>query len=406
MSYLRGIALLLLVSWPVLTFPQDTPKTNDETADATKPRDYVGSTYKRFLLGWQYQYQRVEQPDFVLVTQPGNTQLLLPNPESHLNQHSFIYDFSQVFLTPAQLAHARKLNSKLFCDENDPLACVARAGEGPKRFLSGLTITANIAEHPVVAQGAILPAGYLYGGQVDFKPANLFTTGTDWKTSTSYIDDKDDWGKDKDALVDNLDESKGCKVPLPDPKNPVADRINNVNCAKGLLAYHGLTHKQKFEAFLSFITPTFQYKRLTPFDFLKYGGTLVPSSNSHGLNSWSITVDARRLIASPTSRLDAIDAAKTIRPNHPPNDPITAVPVVSSSTKLCGLIFKGGSLSIVSVPYETSKESCLETAKAIHAEQYELGCSGGKDTVLGTPEKVEPPVRTSLPTPNRCGWEP
>jgi len=290
MSYLRGIALVFLIFCPALTFAQDPTKTNDRTESTDrainqpKLSDYIGSPFERFLLGWQYQYQYVEQPDFVLVTQPGNPLLLLRNPEHNLNQHSFTYDFSQVFLTPAQVARVRKVNPD-FCSQdskgNDRLTCVARAGGGARRFLSGLKITANIAEHPVAAQGSILPAGYLYGGEVDFNPTNLFTTGTDWKTSTSSTSELD-----KTALLATLN-SKGCNAPLPDPKDKEAvkqDQINTVNCAsKGLLAFRGPTRRTKLEAILYSMTPTFQYKRLTPFDFLKYAGTLMPSSNSGGL---------------------------------------------------------------------------------------------------------------------------
>lgn len=350
MSYPRGIALLLLVFCPALTFAQDPPKTNDKSkTDSANQNtsEYFASGLQKFFLGWQYQYQYVEQPDFVLVTQ-GNTQVLMPNREHNLNQHSFIYDFGQVFLTPGQV---KKLNSKVCSKGDDSPTCVAQPGV-PKRFLSGIKITYTLAEHPVVVQGSILSPGYLQGGQVDFSPTNLFTTGTDWND--------------------------------------------------GLRKFHGLTRKEKVEAFFSVITPTFQYKRMTPFDFLKYAGTLIPSSTNGGLNTWSIIVDARRLIASPTSRLDTIGSADTSPPEAGRGDPTDPS---DPSSKLCGLIFKGGSLSIISVPADTSKDSCLETAKAIHADKYELGCNGGKSIVLGAPEQVEPPVPASLPTPNSCEWK-
>lgn len=354
MSHTKGIAFLLLVFCPVLTFAQDSTETKAKTESPGPAINPAGSATERFLLGWQYQYQRVEQPDFVLVTQPGNTQVLLPNPESHLNQHSFTYDFSQVFLTPAQTA---RVNSNLCPKEskgNDPAACLARGGGLSKRFLSGIKVIANISEHPVAVQGSILPTGYLYGGEVDFDPTKLFTTGTDWKAITS----------------EKLNS------------NPCAPKETEaLKCAKDLLRHRGLTGRNKLDAILSLMTPTFQYKRLTPFDFLKYAGTLIPSANTGGLNSWSIIIDARRLIPSPTSRLDAIAAADAIHPK---------VPAVVG-TKLCGLIFKGGSLSIISVPNETSKESCLETANAIHAERYELGCNDGKNTALSQAQPVKSP---------------
>lgn len=373
--------------------PNDKGNQSNQTVESPKLSDYVGSPLERFAFGLQYQYQYVEQPSSVLVTQPDKTQLLLPNPEHNLNQHSFTYDFGQVILTSAQLARVRKLNPD-FCSHGEKGAaiCIARAGGGAKRFLSGLKVTGTIAEHPVAVQQVIVPGGYLFGGEVDFNPANLFTTGTDWKTITTDITEKDN-------ATFGAKLSRSCSTPMPDAKDKEAvarDQSNTIKCAReGLLAFKGPTRSSKLEAILYSVAPTFQYKRLTPFDFLKYAGTLIPSSSSGGLNSWSLTVDVRRLFASPTSRLDAIEAAKAIRPK-------TTAPV--NPTKLCGLVFKGGWVSFVSVPPDTSKETCLETAQAIKAEQYQLGCSAGKDTVLGLPEPEDLPVPASaLPSPD-CRW--
>jgi hypothetical protein len=403
MSLARKFAVFVAVlcSVPMVSqdaSPNDKSNQSSQTVQSAKLSDYVGSPLERFALGLQYQYQYVEQPSSVLVTQPDKTQLLLQNPEHSLNQHSFTYDFGQVILTPAQLSRVRKLNPD-FCSHDkkgrDAATCLARAGGGAKRFLSGLKVTGTISEHPVAVQGAILSAGYLVGGEVDFNPVNLFTTGTDWKAVTPDISETD-----KAALRDTL-KSGSCSTTTPDAKDKEAvarDQSNTIKCAKGgLLAFQGPTRRTKLEAILYSVTPTFQYKRLTPFDFLRYAGTLIPSSSSGGLNSWSLTVDVRRLFASPTSRLDAIEAAKAIRPK-------TTAPV--NPTKLCGLVFTGGSVSFLSVPRTTSEESCRETAKALKAEQYQLGCSAGKDTVLGPAEPEGLPVPASaLPAPNNRNWD-
>lgn len=390
-----GKFTVLVIALAVSAFSQQLSDSNVDPSDKQTARpktsDYLGNRFRRAALGFQYQYQYVQQPQSVLVNQPGNTQLLTSNPERNLNQHTFTYDFSQVILTPAERARIRKLVPD-YCSDGDAITCVANGGGFGSRLLYGLKLIANISEHPVATQGFILPAGYLFGGEVDLTPEGFFTTGSDWKTITAGIKDEE-----KATLLKTLN-SPYCKVPKADSKDENADakdKFDTINCAYAFLKFHGPTRQKWYWALSEAMIPTFQYKRLTPFDFLKYAGTLIPSENTGGLNSFSITVDLRRLFASPTSRLDAIDAADAIR------SPSGTV----SKTKLCGVIFTGGSISLISVPGETSKESCVATAKALKAEQFELGCTGGKETILGTSQPTEnPDWNKAVPSGDSCGW--
>ena len=150
------LVLLLIVTCLPLPFMRaqdpapDDPPAEPKSAAITM-NQLIGSPAERFMRAWQYKYQYAEQPSLVSVGS-GSNQMLIPNPEHNLNQHSFTFDFSQAFLSSQQMAQAiaayRDVNGKeetnYHCKMRDPhdqthskivpdLHCVVEAGGWWKR---------------------------------------------------------------------------------------------------------------------------------------------------------------------------------------------------------------------------------------------------------------------------------
>ncbi|HTS37022.1 MAG TPA: hypothetical protein VMH04_15215 [Candidatus Solibacter sp.] len=413
-----GILMLLLftllvpVTWPQAQSPPSPPQTDDPA----KPQPlnlspYTGGADYRFLRLWQYQYQYVEQPSTVLVqSAPGQTSLIA-NPEHNLNQHTVALDFGQLFLKSQDLSKAiqaallsnkeERKNIQMIhadlCGKKGLLACVADSGGSWKRLLSGIKASGSAAEHVRVVQQILLPSGYGFAGAVDFDPSRAFVTGSDWKNATELLGKMTD-AEAATALGDLLkpgsDLEKECKS------------RDAVRCAKALSS-----SKRKTPLAL---LPTFQYKRQTPYDFLKYSGILVPSSAESGLNTWSFTVDLRRLIAAPAEQLDAVAAANAIVKKSRELEKS-----VAPSKKICGLLGKEekekekeketaketATATYIIVSDNVKKESCQAAAKTLQAARYALGCASARAIELGLAADVDAePSDSIIPNDNSCKW--
>ena len=371
------------------------PAAQGDQESASKMNELLGTPWERFARGWQYKYGYVEQPSLVSVG-TGSSQKVIANPEHNLNQHSFTFDFSQVFPTSEQLAQAvqryKSLHGNLpfrYSLKNASgttidIHRILEAGGVWRRALSGLSATASASEHGQVAQSEIVSPGYLFAGEVNFDPKSMLISGTDWKKVVTALKIKD--GNEvsdctsKGAIQNTSNESS-------QGQKDTASRV--LNC------YHILTTTKK-RAFYALI-PSFQYKRQTPFDFLKYGGGIIPSSTESGLNTWTVTVDVRRLIAGITPRLDGFEAADTLSKTTEPD------PNMELKDKLC-VVIVDGMRSYISMGKDRKPEWCQKLAKDLSAERYQLGCASETKAQMGKPVSLEEDAQA--PDNDSCSWRP
>jgi hypothetical protein len=122
----------------------------------------------RLLRTWQYQYQFLEQPDFLVVNMGGVTQTI-PNPNGWLHQHSILVQLSELVprttnlpaLVQAASDHRYpgsaplKLSADL-CRHGTGLECLAGGGGFWGRLFSGVKMTFSVAQRPEVQQGVVV----------------------------------------------------------------------------------------------------------------------------------------------------------------------------------------------------------------------------------------------------------
>lgn len=205
------------------SLPQSVPAPIDFAN--TDLRDVQLTRTDRLLRIWQYQYQLLEQPAFLSATIGGTTQTI-PNPNYWLQQHSLVFNFSELFpattnlpqivqaaydndprvyTTPRPLIRLNKL-----CPRLDVMECLAGGGDGwgsfARRVLSGASLTFSVAQRDAVQQGVLLnlsaSQGWSWNGQVDFNPASLFVTSANWKNAASLF------GKGQDGNNRNIEVNK------------------------------------------------------------------------------------------------------------------------------------------------------------------------------------------------------
>ena len=352
--------------------------------------DVYGTAPQRVLRLWQYSYQYAEQPSQILLQSTGGSAALTNNPEHNLNQHTVSLDFSQIFLTSQQLSQAlvtwRSVSKSApikMCEKAANLiTCVANGGGWWKRALSGLKVSGSASEHVRAVQQILRPSGYGFASAVDFDPAHLFVTGADWKNASALID------KLTPTEIDKL----RALTASPCTSGSADSRTETVNCAGELRSAWA---RGKWLAIA--MIPTFQYKRQTPFDFLKASGTLVPSSNESGLNSWTLSVDMRRVVASPNSQADAIAAASAVRKK-------LLSPNAAANAKVCATV-AGTFRSYISVQDNVAWDSCAQIALQLHADYYQLGCASDNQVSFGDHNPLPHSGGTpNLPKDDTCKW--
>jgi len=185
----------------------------------------------------------------------------------------------------------------------------------------------QLAEHTRVAQQTILPDGnfvtnYNVGGEADFDPSKVFK----------------DYSKDK-------------------------DRPTKAN-------------------YWAVAVPKISFKRVTPFDLVKYSGGLVPQSTQNGLNTIEMTWDARRVLRP-----------RKVSDNEP-----------TANEKICVIKFPT-SRSYIGLPKEANAGSCQRIAESLGNKTFQLGCSSTKAATWGAEVGIGGPI-TDIPLPdkNECHW--
>jgi len=327
----------------------------------------------RFARGFHYKYEIGEQQRSLAV---GSS--IVQNPEHYLNQHSLRFDFAELFTSPSDLDDLvqkiaqDRANSKTrvrlgVCGEQ-VLECLAGGGSMWKRAVSGLSITAALSERPALQQGIIQPEPSFTGhygitGQIDFNPANLFITGANWKKATDSAQD----------ISIGSEEIEDIKARVGSAKPKIWGAL--------------------FQTFV----PTFQFKRTSQFDFVKYGGTLIQAPfPESALNSYTFTWDLRKAIAPTATRLAAADAKSKIASYQDP--------MKEKATKLC-IAYSGSLSSSVNVPNKFEAASCQKFAKDVGADHYALACVSDNGVRIGTqyPKDSDPDQKLKAGL-DSCKW--
>lgn len=382
----------------------------------------------RFDRGFQYIFQRAEQPRSVVVGSGSATEIV-QNPEHYLNQHSLTFDFSEVFPpssdfgTMVSRVYASKLaalessgkqvkkvqlDQALCKDPDSVITCLAEGTKGWKRAVSGLKVTGSLSERQGVQQGVLVPEGsfsnhYQLSGEVDFDPAQMFITGTNWKDAMALLQKA---GIRPDQLYDdcaNLEmDGKAQPVSTMDHRRCVAFYSRSRFAASN-------PPSRRDEILAAFI-PKFQFKRMSQFDFVKSSGILIPGPYPESaLNSYTVTWDLTRAIAATKTRLDAdtaIDAFKQPRPGVKAETAADGSNQTQSGgdPKLC-ITYSGTSGSSISVPSTFSADSCYRFAKKMSASRYALACVSSNDVIIGPPiDAAIAPDDIAKPDLNSCRW--
>jgi hypothetical protein len=394
------------------------------TKDDLKPfRPKFAASFAR---AFQYQYQRAEQPRSVVVAS-GTTTQIIENPEHYLNQHSLIFDFSELFPASPDLAslvkriYASRLTSDPtsakrqvrldeLCGGKPVFMCLATGVNPWKRALSGLSVTASLSERSAVQQGILLPQPsfsehYGLSGQIDFDPTRLFIAGSNWKNAISAaqnmrIDPDQPYCDCFQYLADNEVQDPATQHLLP------GERYQACISKFAEPRIVAPNHRMRADAILKVFIPKFQFKRASQFDFVKNGGTLLPAPfPSPALNSYMITWDLRRVIATTSNRMDAFDAITEgyKRPQSGSNTAGTSG-TPQQFAKLC-IIASGTSKSYVNIPSTFDANSCHTLARNTSADHYGLACISSNDVSVGPLTSIAViPNDTTKPDSNSCRW--
>lgn len=353
---------------------EDAAKSASDFEDARTL--YEGDLGRRIARGFEYDFQRVEQPTFFVT----GTGALAPNPEHYLNEHTLKFQFSEVFPNTATLATVLKNTCSLFenasdCKEAKGIESLARAGGWWRRGLSGVTVTGDLSERAALQQGIVVTNPsfsnhYQLTGGIDFDPTQLFINGTTW---TKAIDPF----KKTEPFCRNTADKVAC--------------IRNLSMTR-LKADYGSKHDTATSV-LAAVVPTFSLKRVSQFDFVKNGGVLIPAPYlERAQTQLTLKWDLKKALPSTSAILDA-SAAKA-KP-----EPVTANAIYP--TRLC-VVVSGTVSSIISVAQDFPAKSCAQFA-AEQRSAYKLGCVGQKQITEGLPRHDEDPS-AMLDTEKEACW--
>ena len=355
---------------------------------------------ERALRTFQYQYQATEQPRTVVI---GGVPKM--NPEHYLQQHSFNFTFSELFPSSSDFAAMissvyshqpdnthignKALLDTTICGENletPVVTCIARGARAWKRAIAGVKATFTVSERSAVQQNSVVPESfgyhYGYGGEVDFDPTNLFITASNYLTAINAV--------------------KGSGLTFPgSPKEALHPMLEGVEQTQTQTQTQ--THTKRIrDSILAAVIPTFQFKRATQFDFIKNsGGYFVPATFPEtGLNSYTLTWDARRLIAPMKVRSDA----ETMLKSPPPS---------VETLKYC-VPLQNGTEIYLSVPDSFRPDACRNLASHMGAKQYRLACVAKVESGVapndftmmpGEPADPKDPAKlASPPQGDMCHW--
>lgn len=339
----------------------------------------------RFGRAFEYDFQRVEQPQ-VLTTGTG---AIVPNPERYLNEHTLKFQFSEVFPSSANLAAAFKatcdlLGSKEYGDKTGIGECsnprrfdwIASGGGWWARTLSGISMSVDLSERAALQQGVIVTDSsfrthYQTTGSFEFEPSQMFLSGTNWNKAAGAL-----------GVSTRCEGRDDCRRLIQGTARP---RLKS-----GSTGLRPDAPTRRTLALAAFV-PSFSYRRVSQFDFIKAGGILVPTTYLKGAqNQFSFKWDLKRSIPSAASRSDA---AGLIAPPKPAGE---------RGSKLCMIESQQNVRSYINVPENFQAGSCAAFAKGSRAEKYALGCVTDDGIDVGEVQNAGDEPR---PKEHSC-WEP
>lgn len=354
----------------------------------------------RFGRAFEYDFQRVEQPS-ILITGSGT---ITPNPEHYLNEHTLKFQFLELFPSAASLAtdfksacdflkdrseEEKKAGGASECGNEKRVMRIATAGGWWARALSGITVATDLSERPVLQQGVVVTNSsfsnhYQVSGAFDYDPSQLFLGSSNWKNLPE---------KDRPCESEEAASTAGNAPRAAAGRQPSASR--RADCIRWLAAPRLLAPKlvaghypssppnKGIEVLAAFV-PTFSFKRVSQFDFIKSGGILVPTSYLEtAQNQFTFRWDLKRAIPNSASRNDAVVASKK-----------------NPSSKLC-VVVSGGAKSYINVSPEFKPEKCAAFARNGGADEYALGCVTDDGISIGT---VYPRDQSPMPEKDAC-WK-
>jgi hypothetical protein len=160
-------------------------KQDTNTLKELKALGIEPSRPQRWLRQWQYQYQLLEQPEYITVTSGGLTTTVL-NPNKWLQQHSISLNFAELVPRATNLPemveaayNETSADNKPFrldssiCKDPRHLDCLADGGGFLQRLISSTTMTLSVAQRDQVQQGVIAPTlspsqAWAWTGQADW----------------------------------------------------------------------------------------------------------------------------------------------------------------------------------------------------------------------------------------------
>jgi AMIN domain-containing protein len=365
------------------------------TIDDDELRKFQPNKAGRLGRAFQYKLELVEQTRSLLAVLPGTTTpMFIENPERFLQSHSLTFKVSELFPSSTDLvsmvkrAYGDKQSDKQSKDPvelelklcggkgairgKDAITCLTKAGSWWRRTLAALSGTFAWSERPAVQQGIVVAQETFtkhYGpsGQIDFDPAQLFITATNWKKT--------------------IDDVKAAKGMFKDDELQEARKVAALDDLKDTL--------------WEYIIPKFQIKSVSQFDFIKSGVTLIPAPfPQSALTTLSLTWDLTRRIHSTQTRVDAA----AIRADQKDYEKQRSAVKTSQGAKLCVTI-SGGSTNLINVPDTFSEGACQNLAREVNAKQYTLACIFSDQIRMGDPiETGKGPDEKAKPGSISCGW--
>jgi hypothetical protein len=385
-------------------------------------RDVELKRTERLLRLWQYQFQLLEQPAFLVASTGGTTQTI-PNPNYWLQQHSIILTFSELFprttnlpqlvqaaydnysFDPTKPRPTVRLNPEL-CRSGNTLACLAGGGSGwssfSRRLLSGASVTFSVAQRDEVQQGVVVSnltasQGWGWNGQVDFNPASLLITSANWKNAFSVLGKGPDEVK-RTIAVDTDSAEYKCFV-----QKQIEQEWNLAACETAFSRPRLSPSNQQgtWVRVAAAVIPTFQLKVLSQFDFIKQGGILTETPLlQRSLKNLTFTWDLRRLKPATTDKLTIAtlyeQAKRSTTDDSKQRDN-------SSASKLC-LLKSGTSRSYVSVAWDSTVSACERLAIDLASDYYAVGCAKDKSGSYGDFIKLHEEFLESAKPSSNCGW--
>jgi hypothetical protein len=425
---------------------QDQDPNGDQGAAYTldnKDLDFLEPSIKeRLLRSIQYQYELQEQPSYILASVGGSSQVL-PNPERWLQQHSLILQLSEWFprttnmpalvqgayndLPPSvQKAKSPIVLGKELCrsSNNSPLQCLAGGGNFAQRLFSGASVTFSVSQRDEVQQGVVVTnltpsQAWAWGGEVDFNPASLFISASNWKAAETTL------SKGHFALLGSAkaikklaDLERECFDEGPWKVNPGISGDTDIRKAILKLRNDCINEfanprlvpslKQGNGTRLAAaLIPTFQLKVLSQFDYLKQGGILVQNPQlQRSLKNLTFTWDLRRIVPATSDRVGVETYGDlTHKANASASTSAQNTPTDLTSTKVCVMV-SGTTRSYINVGADSTINLCRRLAIALPSvDHYSAACASTKAVMIGNPATVsESAGESNLPDSN-CGWQ-